>query len=160
MKHSLFLFFTGFLLIFLQALPWNFLFPRMAMINLSFVIVVMAGFRGNFLSSWILAFALGYVLESLSGSPRGLISLINLLALIIIRILSSFILFERLLSQALVLFFLCIAADLTVLASAGMTAHHPAGKLLADAVLRGGISTALSIPLLLFFNRTVRAAER
>jgi cell shape-determining protein MreD len=160
MTHSLFLFFTGFLLIFLQALPWNFLFPRMAMINLSFVIVVMAGFRGNFLSSWILAFALGYVLESLSGSPRGLISLINLLALIIIRILSSFILFERLLSQALVLFFLCIAADLTVLASAGMTAHHPAGELLADAVLRGGISTALSIPLLLFFNRTVRAAER
>jgi hypothetical protein len=59
-----------------------------------------------------------------------------------------------------VLLFLCIAADLTVLASAGMTAHHPAGELLADAVLRGGISTALSIPLLLFFNRTVRAAER
>lgn len=160
MKHSLFLLFTGFLLILLQALPWNLLFPRAAMINLSFVIVVMAGFRGNSLSNWFLAFAMGYVLESLSGSPRGLLSLINLLALIIIRILSSFILFERLLSQTLVLFFLCIAADLTVPASAGMTAYHPAGELLADAALRGGISTALSIPLLLFFNRTVRAAER
>ncbi len=160
MKHALFLVSTGLLLIFLQALPWHFLFPDMATLNLSFVIVVMAGFRGNSLSSWLLAFVLGYVLECLSGSPRGLISLINLLALIIIRVMGSFILFERLLSQVLVLFFLCIAADLTFLALAGMTAHHPAGELLADAALRSGICTALSIPLLRFSNTTVRAAER
>ncbi len=160
MKHALFLSGTGFLLIFLQALPWNFFSPQLTAINLSFIVVVMAGFRGNSASSWFLAFALGYVLESLSGSPRGLISLINLLALISIRILGSFILFERLLSQALVLFFLCIAADLALPAVAGMTAHCPAGELLAAAALRGSVSTALGIPLLLFFNRTVRAAER
>jgi cell shape-determining protein MreD len=160
MKHALFLLFTGFLLIFLQALPWNFLFPQMVTLNLSFVIVVMAGFHGNSLSSWLLAFVLGYVLESLSGSPRGLISLTNLLALIIIRVLGGFILLERLLSQVLVLFFLCSAADLTLLAAAGVTAHHPTSELLADAMLRSGIITMLSVPLLLFYNKTVRATER
>jgi len=160
MKHSLFLLLTGFLLVFLQALPWNFLFPAMATLNLSFVIVVMAGFHGNSLSSWFIAFVLGYVLESLSGSPRGLISLTNLLALVIIRALGSFILFERLFSQALVLFFLCGAADLTLLAASGMTAHHPVSELLADAMLRSGIITMLSMPVLLFYNKTMRATER
>jgi hypothetical protein len=160
MKHALFLLVTGFLLIFLQALPWNFIFPEMATCNFSFVIVVMAGFHGSSLSSWFLAFAFGYMLESLSGSPAGLISLTNLLALVVIRALGSFILFERLLSQVLALFFLCGAADLTLLAAAGVTAHHPASELLAEALLRSGIITILSMPLLLFYNKTVRAAER
>jgi hypothetical protein len=84
MKHTLFLWFTGLLLVFLQALPWNFLFPELAMLNLSFVVVVMAGFRDMSASSCLIAFVLGYVLESLSGSPRGLISLTNLLVLVII----------------------------------------------------------------------------
>jgi cell shape-determining protein MreD len=160
MKHALFLLFTGFLLIFLQALPWNFLFPEIATLNLSFVIVVMAGLHANSLSSWFLAFVLGYVLESLSGSPRGLICLTNLLTLVIIRFLGGFVLFERLLSQVLVLFFLCGVADLTLLAAAGMTAYHPASELLADALIRSGIITLLGIPLLLFYHKTVRATER
>jgi rod shape-determining protein MreD len=160
MKHALFLLCTGVLLIFLQALPWHFLLPSMAALNLSFVVVVMAGFRGNSLSSWLLAFVLGFVLESLSGSPRGLISFTNLLALGVIRILGSFVLFERMFSQVLILFFLCIAAELTFATAAGMAAHYPAAELLAAAMLRSGIITMLGIPVLLLDNKTVRAGER
>lgn len=160
MRHTLFLLFTGFLLIFLQALPCNLLFPAMATLNLSFAIVVMSGLHGNFASSWCLAFVLGYVLESLSGSPRGLISLINLLALVIIRILGSFILFERLLSKVLVLFFLCAASEVMLLAAAGVAAHQPVHALLTAAVFRSGIVTILSTPLLFFYHKSIRSTER
>lgn len=160
MKHAFFLLFTGFLLILLQALPRNFLFPEMATLNLSIIVVVMAGFQGNTAGSWLLALLLGYVLESLSGSPRGLISTINIMVLLIIRALAGFILFERLLSQALMLFFLCAAAEIALPALSGMTAHHSINRLLAEAMLRSGIITALSVPLLLFYNKTVRVPER
>jgi len=159
MKHALFLLFMGFIFIFLQVLPWNFLFPELATINLSFVIVAMAGFHGNSVSSWFLAFVLGYMLESLSGSPRGLISLTNLLALVIIRILGSFILFEKLFTRVLVLFFLCSAADLSLLAGAGILGQYPAGELLADALLRSCIITLLSIPLLHLYHKSVLTTE-
>lgn len=160
MKHAFFLLFTGFLLILLQALPRNFLFPEMATLNLSIVVVVMAGFHGNTAGSWLLALLLGYVLESLSGSPRGLISIINIMVLLIIRALASFILFERLLSQVLMLFFLCAAAEIALPALSGMTAHHSINRLLAEAIFHSGIITALSVPLLLFYNKTVRVPER
>lgn len=160
MKHAFFLLLAGVLLPFLQALPWHLLSPEMATINLSFVIVVMAGFQGNNPGSWILAVLLGSVLESLSGSPKGLISIINLFTLFTIRVLARFILFERLLSQALILFFFCSAAEMALPSLAGMSAHHSLNRLLAEAVLRGGITTILSVPLLLFYNKTVRVPER
>jgi cell shape-determining protein MreD len=159
MKHA-FLLFTGLLLILFQALPWNFLFPEMAAINLSFIIVAMAGFHGNSPGSWLLAYLLGYVLESLSGSPRGLISLTNLLSLVIIRTLAGFILLERMLSQVLTLFPLCAGAEMVLLAASGVTARHSFNTLLAAALLHSGIITLLSIPLLHFYNKTVRVPER
>ena len=160
MKHAFFLLFTGLLLILFQALPWNFLFPEMATLNLSFIIVAMAGFHGNSPGSWLLAYLLGYVLESLSGSPRGLISLTNLLALVIIRALAGFILLERMLSQVLTLFPLCAAAEMVLLAAPGVTAHHSLNALMAGALLHSGIITLLSIPLLHYYNKTVRVPER
>jgi len=159
MKHAFFLLFMGFLLILVQAMPWNFLFPGMATLNLSFVIVVVAGLYGTSLSSWCIAFILGYMLESLSGSPKGLLSLINLLALLIMRALGSFILFERLLSQVLLLFSLGTAADMLLLAATGAIARNSLNALLIEATLRSGIITILSIPLFLFYNKVVGAPE-
>jgi hypothetical protein len=60
----------------------------------------------------------------------------------------------------LALFFLYGAVDLALLAAAGVTACHPAGELLTDVLLRSGITTVLSIPLLLFSLTIVRATER
>lgn len=158
MTHA-FLWFIGFVLILFQALPWNVLFPPFTTPNLAFAVVVIAGFRSGSSSNWPLAFLLGYVLESLSGSPRGLISLINLMALLVIRIMAGIILFERLSSQLIMLFFLCTAAHMALLAAAGAIAYHPFSALVVEAALHSGLITTLSVPLLLFSNKTVRETE-
>jgi len=160
MKHALVLWITGLLLVLVQAMPWHFLFPGMGTLNVSFVIVIVAGIYSASMSSWFLAFILGYILESLSGSPQGLVSLINLLALLMMRGLGSFILFESFVSQVLLVFFLCSTADIIILAATRVIAYSSLNTILTVVALRSLITVILSIPILRFYNKIALVPER
>ena len=160
MKHALVLLTVGLLLVLVQAMPWHFLFPGGGTLNVSFAIVIIAGIYDTSLNSWFLAFILGYILESLSGSPQGLVSLVNLLALLIMRILDRFILFESFFTQILLVFVLCSAADITILAATRAITYSSLNTMLAVVALRSAITVILSIPLLHFWHKIAPVPER
>lgn len=160
MKNTLVLLIIGLFLILVQAMPWHILFPGISTLNLSLVMVIVAGIYDASWKSWFLAFTLGYVLESLSGSPRGLISLVNLLALLIMRGLGSFILFESLVSQVFLICFLCSTTDIIIAAATRGVPVGSLNALLTAVALRSIITALLSIPFLRFYSNLSPAPER
>jgi rod shape-determining protein MreD len=153
MKQFLMLLLCGLTLILIQALPWNHIVPQMIKLNLSFVFVIFLALYRPSISSWLLAFLLGYALDTLSGAPTGLLPLINLLTFSVIRVARRFMLFEGLLSQSVLVFALSSLLDLSLLTINRVVFTYPYGLTLKDVLSHGLLVVVLSMPLFAFFNK-------
>ena len=153
MKRFFILLLSGLSLVYIQAVPWNCLFPQAFTLNLSLVFVISLGLYRPFFSSWFLAFLLGYVLDSLSGGPAGLMSLINLSALFIIGVARRIVLFEGLVSQAVLVFALSVSFSLSLPIATGLLAVSSLGPILKNTLTHSLLLVALSIPLFALLNK-------
>jgi len=155
MKQFFFLLLSGLFLIFIQAMPWNYLFPQLFQFNLSFVVVIFLALYRSSPSSLFLAFLLGYVLEALSGIPPGLLPLTNLITFFLIRVAHRIVLFESLLSQAILVFALSFSADLSLVTITKIVSVYPYGLILKILLANSLLLVALSMPLFAIFNKMV-----
>lgn len=159
MRPFLLLLLAGLLLILLQAIPWNILFPGIAPLNLSFVFIVFVALYCPSPGSWFLALVLGYTLDTLSGCPAGIMTMLNMGALIFIRSSNRIMLFESLASQAALIFCLTALVDCILLVVSGIATGNSPGVLAPPVLLRSVCSTALSVPFFVIYNRRRLSSE-
>ena len=159
MRSFFLLLVSGLLLIFLQAMPWNVLFPKIGTLNLSFAFVIFVALYCPSLGSWFLAFMLGYTLDTLSGCPAGLMTMLNLGALLFIRMSNRIMLFESLASQATLIFCLTASADFILLVVTEVAANNSLGFILPGVLLKSVFITLLSIPLFAIYNKRRLSSE-
>jgi|GEM_PF-2231751 len=153
MKHFFLLLLCGLALVFFQAIPWGYLTPHAGTLNLSLVFVVVLALYRPTMDSWFLVFLVGYALEVLSGMSGGLLPLQYLATFFIIRVLSRVVLFDGVLSQAFLVFFLGFLADLLFLATTHVPPLYPLGVVLQRVLLRDLLLAFLSTPLLASLNK-------
>ena len=156
MKQFFILLLGGLLLVLIQAIPWNYIGPRVVQLNLSFVFVIFLALYHPSIGSWFLAFLLGYTLDTLSGTPAGLLPLINLIAFSFIRVARRIILFESLPSQTILVFALSFSSDLFLLTITKIVSSYTYGSILKDLMAHSFLLAALSVPLFAPFNKRVR----
>ena len=159
MRPFLLLLVTGLLLILLQAMPWNVLFPKIGTLNLSFAFVIFVALYYPSLGSWLIAFMLGYALDALSGCPAGLMTMLNLGALFFIRTSNSIVLFESLASQTALIFCLTASADFILLVVTGVATNNSLGFLVPPVFMKSVFITLLSIPFFAIYNKRRLSAE-
>lgn len=159
MKQFLVLLLAGLSLILVQALSWNHVFPQAVRANLSFAFVIFLALYRPFLGSWFLVFLLGCALGALSGVPTGLLPLINLITFFLIRIACKYILFESMLSQAILVFGLNLSLEPLLLIVTKVVYACPLGSILTTVLAHSLLLAALSTPLFALFNKRVSSRE-
>ena len=140
-------------------MPWHVLFPEMVTLNLSFAFIIFVALYSPSPGTWFLAFVLGYVLDTLSGCPPGLMSMLNLGALLFIRLSNRILVFENLLSQAALIFGLSAAADVILLVVTEVATNNSLGFVLSGVLVKSGLITLLAIPLFAICNKRRLASE-
>lgn len=159
MRSFLLLLVSGLLLILLQAMPWNVFFPEMGIVNLSFAFVIFVALYCPSLGSWFLAFMLGYALDTLSGCPAGLMTMLNLGALFFIRMSNRIMLFDSLASQATLIFCLTASADFILLVVTEVAANNSLGFTVSGVLSKSVFITLLSIPFFAIYNKRRLSSE-
>ena len=159
MRSFLLLLVSGLFLILLQAMPWNVFFPKMGIVNLSFAFVIFVALYYPSLGSWFLAFMLGYALDTLSGCPAGLMTMLNLGALLFIRLSNRIMMFESIASQATLLFCLTASADFILLVITEVATNNSLGFILPGVLVKSVIITLLSIPFFAIYNKRRLSSE-
>jgi len=159
MRPLLLLLVSGLLLILLQVMPWNVFFPTVGTVNLSFAFVIFVALYCPSPGSWFLAFILGYVLDTLSGCPAGLMTMLNLGALFFIRMSNRIMLFESLVSQATLIFFLTASADFILLVVTEVATNNSPGFILSGVFSKSAFITLLSIPFFAVYNKRRLSSE-
>ena len=155
MKHVFVFLLSSLILVLVQAIPWNYIFPQVIQLNLSFVLVIFLALYHPSPSGWFIAFLLGYMLEALSGIPPGLLPLANLIAFFLIRVARMFVLFESLLSQAILVFALSFSADLSLLTITKIVFAYPCSLILKNLLANSLLLMALGMPLFAILNKRV-----
>jgi rod shape-determining protein MreD len=134
-------------------MPWNVFFPKMGTVNLSFAFVIFVALYYPSLGSWFLAFMLGYALDTLSGCPAGLMTMLNLGALLFIRLSNRIMLFDSIASQATLLFCLTASADFILLVITEVATNNSLGFILPGVLVKSVFITLLSIPFFAIYNK-------
>jgi rod shape-determining protein MreD len=140
-------------------MPWNVFFPKMGIVNLSFAFVIFVALYYPSLGSWFLAFMLGYALDTLSGCPAGLMTMLNLGALLFIRLSNRIMMFESIASQATLLFCLTASADFILLVITEVATNNSLGFILPGVLVKSVIITLLSIPFFAIYNKRRLSSE-
>ena len=159
MKQFLLLLAGGLILILMQAMPVNVLFPNAVTPNLSLAFMIFVAIYYPSMGSWLLAFCLGYVLETLSGCPAGLLILINLSILLLIRLTNRVMSFESLASQLTLVFFLNVLINFLLLAASQIVINNPLVLIVPGVVISSALATLLIMPLFVFYNKNPFMAE-
>jgi len=159
MRSFLLLLVSGLFLILLQAMPWNVFFPKMGIVNLSFAFVIFVALYYPSLGSWFLAFMLGYALDTLSGCPAGLMTMLNLGALLFIRLSNRIMMFESIASQAALIFCLTASADCILLVITEVATNNFLGFILPGVLVKSVFITLLSIPFFAIYNKRRLSSE-
>ena len=159
MKRFLLLLAGGLFLIFIQAMPVNFLFPGAATPNLSLAFMIFVAIYYPSMGSWLLAFLLGYVLETFSGCPAGLLILINLSILLLIRLTNRVMSFASLASQLTLVFLLNVLIEFLLLTVSQIVIKRPLGLIVPGVLINSTLTTLLIMPLFVFYNNNPFMAE-
>ncbi len=159
MKQFLLLLAGGLFLIFLQALPINVLFAGTITPNLSLAFMIFIALYYPSMGSWLLAFLLGYVLETFSGYPSGLLILINLVILLLIRGTNRVMSFENLASQLALVFLLNVLIDFFLITVSKIAINNPLGLIIPRVLVNSSLTVLLSTPLFLFYNKSLLTTE-
>ena len=159
MRPFLLLLVSGLFIILLQAMPWNVFSPKIGTVNLSLAFVIFVALYYPSLGSWFLAFMLGYTLDTLSGCPAGLMTMLNLGALLFIRMSNKIMVFESLASQATLVFCLTALADFILLVITEIATNNSLGFTLPGVLLKSVFITLLSIPFFAIYNRRRFSSE-
>jgi rod shape-determining protein MreD len=149
----------GLFLILLQALPINVLVATTITPNLSLAFMIFIALYYPSVGSWLLAFVLGYVLETFSGYPSGLLILINLAILLLIKVTNSVMSFENLTSQLSLVFFLNVGIDFFLLTVSKITINNPLGLIIPTVLVNSSLTVLLSTPLFVFYNNSLLTSE-
>jgi rod shape-determining protein MreD len=131
----------------------------MGIVNLSFAFVIFVALYYPSLGSWFLAFMLGYALDTLSGCPAGLMTMLNLGALLFIRLSNRIMMFESIASQATLLFCLTASADFILLVITEVATNNSLGFILPGVLVKSVIITLLSIPFFAIYNKRRLSSE-
>jgi len=159
MKRFLLLLAGGLFLIFIQAMPVNFLFPSAVTPNLSLAFMIFVAIYYPSMGSWLLAFLLGYVLETFSGCPAGLLILINLSILLLIRLTNRVMSFASLASQLTLVFLLNVLIEFLLLTVSQIVIKNPLGLIVPGVLINSTLTTLLIMPLFVFYNNNPFMAE-
>ena len=159
MKRFLLLLAGGLILILIQAMPINFLFPEVVTPNLSLSFMIFIAIYYPSMGSWLLAFFLGYALETFSGCPSGLLILINLSILLLIRLTNRVMSFESLASQLALVFLLNVLINFLLLAVSQIVINNPLVLIVPGLVISSTLATLLILPLFVFYNKNPFMAE-
>jgi rod shape-determining protein MreD len=150
MKRFAILLLGGSALIFVQAVPWLVPPYQVLIPNFSLVYVVFVALYSPCGGSWLVAFALGFLLEALSGAPAGMFSLINLFSFFLVRALTKLLLFEGALSQTVLVFALYFLAGLAALSIARAATPFHLASILRSLLVQSLFVALASIPFVLF----------
>ena len=159
MKQFLLLLGCGLFLTFIQAMPINLLFPKLVTPNLLLAFMVFVAICYPSTGSWFLAFFLGYVLETFSGCPSGLLILINLSILLFIRLTNRVMSFESLTSQIALVFLLNVLVGFLLLTVSKIVINNPLGLIVPGIIANSILTTLLSMPLFIFSSKSYFMAE-
>ena len=159
MKRFFFFLAGGFFLVFLQVIPANLFLPDMVTLNFSFAFVIFMALFYHSPGSWLLAFILGFLLETLSACPAGLLILINLSILTLIRATNRIMLFESLASQIVLVFFLNVLIDFLLLAVLKVAFSNPLIDVATRVLVNSTLVALISIPLFFLYNRGHQTQE-
>ena len=159
MKRFLLLLAGGLFLIFIQAMPVNFLFPSAVTPNLSLAFMIFVAIYYPSMGSWLLAFLLGYVLETFSGCPAGLLILINLSILLLIQLTNRVMSFASLASQLTLVFLLNVLIEFLLLTVSQIVIKNPLGLIVPGVLINSTLTTLLIMPLFVFYNNNPFMAE-
>jgi rod shape-determining protein MreD len=159
MKRFLLLLAGGLFLIFIQAMPVNFLFPSAVTPNLSLAFMIFVAIYYPSMGSWLLAFLLGYVLETFSGCPAGLLILINLSILLLIRLTNRVMSFASLASQLTLVFLLNVLIEFLLLTVSQIVIKNPLGLIVPGVLINSTLTTLLIMPLFVFYSNNPFMAE-
>ena len=160
MKQFFLFLLVGLALVLIQATPLIRVFPGVATLNLSFVFVVLLALYYPSAGSCFVVFLLGYVLETLSGAPAGLCSLINLASFFLIRVSSQVVQFEGVASQAFLVFALSFLANLFLLKTTKLVSSGSFASTIASVFASSFFVTVLCVPFFVLCNRKRAASQR
>ena len=149
----------GLFLILIQTMPVNFFFPNAATPNLSLAFMIFVAIYYPSMGSWLLAFLLGYVLETFSGCPAGLLRLINLSILLLIRLTNRVMSFASLASQLTLVFLLNVLIEFLLLTVSQIVIKNPPGLIVPSVLVNSTLTTLLIMPLFAFYNKNPFMAE-
>ena len=159
MKQFFLFLLVGLVLVLIQAIPLCCAFPCVATLNLSFVFVIFLALFYPSAGSCFVVFLLGYVLDTLSGVPAGLSSLINLASFFLIRAFSRVVQFESVASQTFLVFALSFLASLFLVKTTKTVSPGSLGLILTSIFTNSFLVMVLCVPLFVLYNRK-RAASR
>ena len=149
----------GLFLILIQTMPVNFFFPNAVTPNLSLAFMIFVAIYYPSMGSWLLAFLLGYVLETFSGCPAGLLILVNLSILLLIRLTNRVMSFASLPSQLTLVFLLNILIGFLLLTVSQVVIKNPPGLIVPRVLVNSTLTTLLIMPLFAFYNKNSFMAE-
>ncbi len=159
MKQFFLFLLVGLVLVLIQAIPLSCVFPYVATLNLSFVFVIFLALFYPSAGSCFVVFLLGYVLDTLSGVPAGLSSLINLASFFLIRASSRVVQFEGVASQAFLVFALSFLANLFLLKTTKIVSSGSLGSTLTSIFTNSFSVMILCVPLFVLYNRKCAASR-
>ena len=157
-QFSLFLL-VGLVLVLIQTVPLNYVFACVATLNVSFVFVIFLALYYPSAGSCFVVFLLGYVLDTLSGVPAGLSSLINLASFFLVRASSQVVQFEGVASQAFLVFALSFLANLFLLKTTKIVSSDSLGSTLTSIFTNSFLVMILCVPLFVLYNRKCAASR-
>jgi rod shape-determining protein MreD len=140
-------------------MPVNFFFPNAVTPNLSLAFMIFVAIYYPSMGSWLLAFLLGYVLETFSGCPAGLLILVNLSILLLIRLTNRVMSFASLPSQLTLVFLLNILIGFLLLTVSQVVIKNPPGLIVPRVLVNSTLTTLLIMPLFAFYNKNSFMAE-
>jgi rod shape-determining protein MreD len=140
-------------------MPVNFFFPNAVTPNLSLAFMIFVAIYYPSMGSWLLAFLLGYVLETFSGCPAGLLILVNLSILLLIRLTNRVMSFASLPSQLTLVFLLNILIGFLLLTVSQIVIKNPPGLIVPSVLVNSTLTTLLIMPLFAFYNKNPFMAE-
>jgi len=153
MKQFFLFLLVGLVLVLIQTISWNRIFPCVVTLNISFAFVIFLALYHPSASSCFIVFLLGYTLDTLSGVPAGLFSLINLASFFLIRVSSRVMLFESMVSQAFLVFALSFLANFFLLIITKIAFSNSLGSTLTTVLANSFLLMILCMPLFVFYNR-------
>jgi len=159
MKQFFLFLLVGLVLVLIQAIPLRCVFPYVATLNLSFVFVIFLALYYPSAGSCFIVFLLGYVLDTLSGVPAGLSSLINLASFFLVRASIRVVQFEGVASQALLIFALSFLANVFLLKTTKIVSSGSLGSTLTSIFTNSFSVMILCVPLFVLYNRKCAASR-